>query len=205
MLRAFARTEVEARTDPLTGLLNRRSLENQARRFGEEGTAYAVAFADLDHFKALNTAHGHETGDRALRIFARALRDTIRPDDVPARWGGEEFVVLLPECGLADAHLVAERLRDRLARVLGKGDTPSFTVSVGLAGAEPGTSFSEIVARADQALLRAKRGGRDQVVVSEPDSDDAVDHVIASPRPTFAAARAPHRDPRPAATAKSGG
>ena len=97
MLRAFARTETEARTDPLTGLLNRRSLENRVRRLAEQGVPYVVAFADLDHFKDLNTAYGHETGDRALRIFSRTLRDSIRPDDIPARWGGEEFVTLLPE------------------------------------------------------------------------------------------------------------
>ena len=84
MLRAFVRSETEARTDSLTGLLNRRSLENRVRRLTEQGVPYVVAFADLDNFKALNTAYGHETGDRALRIFSRTLRDSIRPDDIPA-------------------------------------------------------------------------------------------------------------------------
>jgi diguanylate cyclase (GGDEF)-like protein len=203
MLRAFARTEVEARTDPLTGLLNRRSLENRARRLGEEGTPYVVAFADLDHFKALNTTHGHETGDRALRIFARVLRDTIRPDDVPSRWGGEEFVVLLPDCGVAEAQIVAQRLRDRLGWVLEKGDTPQFTVSLGLAGAEPGVAFHDLVARADQALLLAKSGGRDRVVVSDPDRV-AMDDMIVPPRRSLAAAGGRDRDLRPAAKAGSG-
>ena len=96
MLRAFVRSETEARTDSLTGLLNRRSLENRVRRLTEQGVPYVVAFADLDNFKALNTAYGHETGDRALRIFSRTLRDSIRPDDIPARWGGEEFVTAAP-------------------------------------------------------------------------------------------------------------
>ncbi len=168
MLRAFARSETEARTDPLTGLLNRRSLENRVRRLAEQGVPYVVAFADLDHFKDLNTAYGHETGDRALRIFSRTLRDSIRPDDVPARWGGEEFVTLLPDCRLEDAQVVAERLRERLGWVLENGDVPHFTVSIGLAASEDGATFSEVLASADDALMQAKAAGRDIVVIAEP-------------------------------------
>lgn len=172
MLRAFARTESEARTDPLTGLLNRRSLENQARRLVEQNTPYAIAFADLDHFKDLNTRHGHETGDRALRTFSRTMRDSIRPDDIPARWGGEEFVVLLPDCSRQDAVVVAERLRERLAWVLDRGDLPQFTVSIGVAVSEPGSEFKDVVARADECLLLAKDQGRDRVVAYESATDD---------------------------------
>jgi diguanylate cyclase (GGDEF)-like protein len=168
MLRAFARTETEARTDPLTGLLNRRSLENRVRRLAEQGVPYVVAFADLDHFKELNTAYGHETGDRALRIFSRTLRDSIRPDDIPARWGGEEFVTLLPDCRIEDARIVAERLRERLGWVLERGDVPHFTVSIGLAASEDGVTFSEVLAAADDALMQAKAGGRDVVVLAAP-------------------------------------
>jgi diguanylate cyclase (GGDEF)-like protein len=168
MLRAFARTETAARTDPLTGLLNRRSLENRVRRLTEQSVPYVIAFADLDHFKDLNTTYGHETGDRALRIFARTLRDSIRPDDIPARWGGEEFVTLLPDCRVEDAQIVAERLRQRLVWVLEKGDVPPFTVSVGLAASEDGVPFSEVLAAADEALLQAKIDGRDAIVVAPP-------------------------------------
>jgi diguanylate cyclase (GGDEF)-like protein len=168
MLRAFARSETEASTDSLTGLLNRRSLENRARRLVEQGVPYVVAFADLDHFKDLNTAYGHETGDRALRIFSRTLRDSIRPEDIPARWGGEEFVTVLPDCRLDDAQIVAERLRERLGWVLDRGDVPHFTVSIGLAASEPGVTFSEVVASADDALLQAKAAGRDLVVLAPP-------------------------------------
>jgi diguanylate cyclase (GGDEF)-like protein len=185
MQRAFVRSETEARTDPLTGLLNRRSLENRVRRLTEQGVPYVVAFADLDHFKLLNTAYGHETGDRALRIFSRTLRDSIRPDDIPARWGGEEFLTLLPDCRVEDAMIVAERVRERLASVVEKGDVPHFTVSIGLAASDDGVPFSEVVAAADAALLQAKAAGRDLV-------------VLASPRVQAADAESPVRAIRPA-------
>ena len=133
-----------------------------------------VAFADLDNFKALNTAYGHETGDRALRIFSRTLRDSIRPDDIPARWGGEEFVTLLPDCRVEDAVVVAERLRERLAWVVEKGDVPHFTVSMGIAASDDGVPFSDVVAAADAALLQAKAAGRD-VVVLAPSRQEVTD------------------------------
>jgi diguanylate cyclase (GGDEF)-like protein len=171
MQRAFARSETEARTDPLTGLLNRRSLENRVRRLTEQGVPYVIAYADLDHFKALNTAYGHETGDRALRIFSRTLRDSIRPDDIPARWGGEEFVTLLPDCRIDDARIIAERVRERLAEVVEKGDVPRFTVSIGLAASHDGAPFSDTVAAADIALLQAKADGRDVVVLAAERSE----------------------------------
>ena len=168
MVRAFVRTETEASTDPLTGLLNRRSLENAARRLIDQGVPYVIAFADLDHFKDLNTTYGHETGDRALRTFSRTLRDSIRPDDLAARWGGEEFVTLLPECSVEAAQVVAERVRERLSWVLERGEIPPFTVSIGLAASEPGVAFAEVVSDADGALLVAKSSGRDTVVLAPP-------------------------------------
>src|SRR5205085_4273935 len=82
MLRAFDKSETQARSDPLTGLWNRRSLENQVRDLQREGSSYAVAYGDLDHFKILNDTHGHEAGDQALRLFSRVLRDAIRPGDI---------------------------------------------------------------------------------------------------------------------------
>jgi diguanylate cyclase (GGDEF)-like protein len=165
-LRVLARTETQARVDSLTGLFNRRSLELQARELMDKGETFVVAFADLDHFKDLNDAHGHEMGDRALRLFARVLRDSVRPADIPARFGGEEFVVVLPDCQLGDARIVADRVRDRLKQGIAASTVPPFTVSVGLAAAEAPDSFADTVARADEALLHAKRTGRDRVVTS---------------------------------------
>ena len=170
MLRAFARTETEAHTDPLTGLLNRRSLESRVQELADLGSRYTIGFADLDHFKSLNTQFGHDAGDRALRIFSRTVRDAIRPYDLAARWGGEEFVVVFPDCGVADAKTVAERVRHLLAQVLEHGDAPQFTVSIGLAEAHIGSTFRDVVAHADAALMEAKTAGRDRVVVSEADA-----------------------------------
>ncbi len=165
MLRAFARSEIQADTDPLTDLLNRRSLENRVRRLDDDGVPFVVAYADLDHFKLLNDVHGHDAGDRALKLFASVLRDGVRPDDIPARFGGEEFVVVLPKCSIADAIAVVERVRDNLRVDLANATLPAFTVSVGLAASEMGRTFGQTLDAADQALLGAKRAGRDRVVV----------------------------------------
>lgn len=167
MLRAFARSEVQARTDPLTGLLNRRSLEGRVQELTDEDLPYVVAYGDLDHFKLLNDVHGHDTGDRALRLFARVLRDSVRPDDIPARYGGEEFVTVLPDCSLANAAVVIERVRSRLQQELADGGLPPFTVSFGLAASRHGAAFGQVVDLADHALLRAKRDGRDRIVVAD--------------------------------------
>jgi len=171
MLRAFARSEMQAKTDPLTGLLNRRSLEASAQDLVETGDSYVAAYADLDHFKNLNDVHGHDAGDRALRLFARVLRDSVRPSDIPARYGGEEFVVVLPNCGPGDAAVVMERVRSTLAQAIADGAGPEFTVSVGVAESSISSSFSETVEAADSALLRAKATGRDRIVVAgSPDA-----------------------------------
>lgn len=166
MLRAFSRSQTQAHTDPLTGLLNRRSLEDRAHELDKGSQRYVVAFADLDRFKMLNDVHGHDTGDRALRLFARVLRDSVRPNDIPARYGGEEFVVVLPECDVRDAHAVAERVRDRLAASLSGANVPTFTVSIGLAPYDPSLTFSEMLELADKALLNAKQTGRNRTVVA---------------------------------------
>jgi diguanylate cyclase (GGDEF)-like protein len=181
MLRAFARSETQAHTDPLTGLLNRRSLEARTRDLTDDGLQFVVAYGDLDQFKLLNDVHGHDTGDRALRLFARVLRDSVRPNDIPARYGGEEFVAVLPDCSLDNAVVVIERIRARLAAELTAGTVPPFTVSFGLAPSETGLTFGEIVDAADQALLRAKREGRDRIVIARPEpADDAPSEVAPS-------------------------
>jgi diguanylate cyclase (GGDEF)-like protein len=166
LLRAFEKSESQARTDPLTGLLNRRSLENQVRELQGEGTPYALAYGDLDHFKDLNDSHGHEAGDQALRLFSRVMRDAVRPADLVSRYGGEEFVIVLPDCGADAATAVLERVRERLAITLTSGRVPGFTVSFGLATSADAATFDEVVATADQALLKVKNAGRNRVLVA---------------------------------------
>jgi diguanylate cyclase (GGDEF)-like protein len=176
MLRAFAKSETQARSDPLTGLLNRRSLENQVHNLERDGTPYALAYGDLDHFKVLNDTHGHEAGDQALRLFARVLRDSVRPNDIVSRYGGEEFVIVLPDCDLDNAVAALERLRERLALTLASGRVPAFTASFGVSQSTDEDTFDETVASADRALLDAKTAGRNRVTVAhQPDTPSALD------------------------------
>jgi diguanylate cyclase (GGDEF)-like protein len=166
MLRAFEKSETQAHTDPLTGLWNRRSLENRVRDLTRDGTPYALAYGDLDHFKILNDTHGHEAGDQALRLFARVLGESMRPGDVTARYGGEEFVIILPNCALDTAVKVLERVREQLALTLTTGRVPPFTVSFGLASSIDADTFDEVVSVADHALLTAKQDGRNRTVIA---------------------------------------
>ena len=166
MLRAFELSQTQANSDSLTGLMTRRSLETAVRELDATAKPYVVAYGDLDHFKVLNDTFGHATGDRALRTFSQVLRDSLRPADIPARYGGEEFVIVLPECSLDEAEQVLERVRDRLAERAVMADLPPFTVSFGLTASDQAGDFDEVVSLADAALLRAKAGGRDRIVVA---------------------------------------
>jgi len=183
IIRAFATFELQATRDPLTGLLNRRSFEKEAAQLIADGRDFSVAFADLDHFKQLNDEHGHDAGDRALRNVARTMRDSLRPMDLVCRWGGEEFVILLPGCTTSEAVASMERMRARLAWAGRDEGRPEVTVSVGVAELEPGESLESVVARADEALLAAKAAGRDRVVVWDLAQHGDVPLLAAAPRP----------------------
>jgi diguanylate cyclase (GGDEF)-like protein len=166
MLRAFEVSEGEANSDSLTGLMTRRSLERSTKELQESGELYSIAYADLDHFKQLNDVFGHDAGDRALRAFSQVLRDSVRPADIPCRYGGEEFVIVLPDCQTTEAVQVLERVRHRLADRLAAGKLPGFTVSFGVATSDQAPTFHDVVDMADQALLRAKGDGRDRIVIA---------------------------------------
>jgi diguanylate cyclase (GGDEF)-like protein len=156
----------QASTDPLTGLANRRSLEAAVHRMREASDSMAVLMIDLDHFKELNDTHGHETGDRALRVFADAARDVTFDDHtIAARWGGEEFVIVLAGGTADDGMLLAEQLREALSVKLLDASTPGFTVSIGVVSTESSRPLDEALELADQALYEAKEAGRDRVVV----------------------------------------
>ncbi len=173
-MRASKQTEMQASTDGLTGLPNRRSLESRARDLINIGRPFAVAMADLDHFKILNDTYGHEAGDRALRLFAKTVRANLRPDDIAARYGGEEFVLVLPNTGVDEARRTLDRLRVTLSGDVAAAGSAPFTVSWGLTTSGVGETFEEMVAVADDALYAAKRAGRNRVVVAEGRGDNAI-------------------------------
>jgi two-component system, cell cycle response regulator len=159
-----------AETDPLTGLYNRRALDEKLQqeieRAARYGTVLTCVMIDIDHFKATNDAHGHQTGDRVLVQFADLLRREQRAVDVVARYGGEEFVVLLPATGGSGARLFAERVLRRVSLVkFGDVDPPvRMTISLGLATYpdEQVTDGESLLRLADRNLLRAKRDGRNR-------------------------------------------
>ena len=138
----------------------------------EEAT-FAVAFADLDHFKQLNDAHGHDMGDRALRLFARTLQRSLPKDALVARYGGEEFVVVLPKSTATQASGHLERLRADLEVALADGRVPPFTMSAGVIDNSEtgGATLDELVETADGLLLKAKSAGRNRVIGGKPNNN----------------------------------
>ncbi len=169
--RQHAIAKREAVTDPLTGLANRRrfldQLATEAKRRSRSGRPVALITADLDDFKLVNDQHGHQSGDEVLRGFAEVLRMTLREIDVPARLGGEEFAILLPETDAPGAAVVADRLRERIASLVidtSDGERLSVTASFGVASCPPLERVEDLPAAADEALYEAKTGGKNRVV-----------------------------------------
>jgi diguanylate cyclase (GGDEF)-like protein len=171
--RAYSHREAEARasTDALTGLPNRRYFDEfcalLARRRRSED-AIGILMVDIDRFKLLNDAHGHAVGDEVLRAVAGAIAGAVREDDVPARFGGEEFAVLLRNPHIDEAVEVGERIRIAVSSLdLSRYGVESASVSVGVAVATfPHQPIVEIIEQADRALYDAKRRGRDRVVAA---------------------------------------
>ena len=162
---ALVGAEEAARTDPLTGLGNRRALDDAVS--SELPGPLGVLALDLDHFKRINDERGHSVGDEVLRHVAEVLRGELRGDDHPFRIGGEEFVVVLPECTWQGARATAERLRARLADrsvPVGQDEEVWVTMSVGVTLWAGETTFSAALEEADAALYRAKEAGRNRIV-----------------------------------------
>ena len=170
--------------DPLTGLANRRHFEltlaSEVDRVARAGEPALVLMIDIDHFKRVNDAHGHQAGDVVLKAVALALGECIRPMDTVARFGGEEFSMILPNCAPFFAQHVAERIRAHVASrsiAIGNGQEVSVTVSIGGAFAPQWVRSSPLlwVERADQQLYRAKSEGRNRACLEQP----TVSHVTA--------------------------
>ena len=159
--------------DQLTGTLNRRGLEDaferEAARADRQGSLLCLAILDIDDFKQINDTHGHQTGDDALKYLARMVDETIRPTDIVARFGGEEFVILLPETGMDEAVAVMTRLQRNLTKkfFLHNNERLLMTFSAGVAQRIPGEIQDAVVARADKALYIAKQTGKNRVLAAE--------------------------------------
>jgi two-component system cell cycle response regulator len=160
-------------TDALTSLYNRRYMESHLGTLIEEAAArgkpLSLLLLDVDHFKSINDGFGHDAGDDVLREFAVRVRKSIRGIDLACRYGGEEFVVVMPETDMAVAALVAERIRRRIAGEpfpIQKGAAAvEVTISIGIAALGSTEDHADtLLKRADQALYRAKRDGRNRVV-----------------------------------------
>ncbi|MBC8445465.1 MAG: GGDEF domain-containing protein [Rhodospirillaceae bacterium] len=169
----------EAMTDGLTGIANRKLFDTELRRLAmlamEEGTPLCLLILDIDHFKSFNDTYGHQIGDQVLKLLAMTLTDSIKGQDVAARFGGEEFCVILPGTALKDAVKVAEVIRTKVGKkqVVNRktGETlGQITVSIGVGVFKYGEPLSQLILRSDEAMYTAKRSGRNQVM-----SEDMVD------------------------------
>ena len=135
--------------------------------------SFSVALLDLDHFKELNDRFGHAGGDQILRRFSEVARASVRSADTVARWGGEEFLILMPEADVFHAFEAMERLRERIAvlTVTSEQGDMHFTFSAGVAGHRLGQSVDETIVRADRALYSAKTAGRNRVELADTPKD----------------------------------
>ena len=161
-----------ATRDELTGLINRRAMLDlmalEHSRSLRSGRPLLLAQLDIDHFKPINDQHGHATGDRALQAFAGTVRASVRDTDVLARWGGEEFVLMLTDTSAEHARELLERIRQAVQalEIAHSAGSLQLTVYIGLAQHLPGDTVERTLERADQALYRAKALGRNRVVVA---------------------------------------
>jgi len=170
-----AQLKAQARTDPKTGVLNAGAWQGEAAlaiaRARRRGEQLAVLLADVDHFKKVNDTHGHLTGDAVLKTLAQEIRQQVRESDLVGRFGGEEFVILLPDTTAEEACRVAERIRRGacVVKVLTADTIVGVTVSIGIAAlGSHGTDLFELLAASDLALYRAKNTGRDRVCLYDP-------------------------------------
>ena len=160
------------REDPLTGALNRRGLDDallrEAARAERSGTSLCIALIDIDNFKKINDGYGHQVGDMVLLHLVAIIKDTIRTNDLIGRYGGEEFLLLLPESRIDEATAVTARLQRELARKPISWGNQNLLVafSAGVAARLPGESEAALVHSADQALYEAQRVGKDRIIVA---------------------------------------
>lgn len=162
--------EEKVRTDPLTGAFNRQGLEEAMKisltEWRQEGKPFSIVMLDLDHFKSINDTYGHSEGDRVLTTVSSLIKDQVRPTDVFARWGGEEFVLVCRNTALHEAMIVAEKLRKSVQQLQVGEDNKPLSASFGVATIQTGETLDQIFNRVDKALYKAKSNGRNRVELS---------------------------------------
>jgi diguanylate cyclase (GGDEF)-like protein len=174
LLRRAADTERPA-TDPLTGLLTPRSLGRAILDLVTDLVPFSLAVCTIDELDDYNTGHGHEVGDEALRLFTGCLQATVRPGDVVARTDLDQFTVVFPSTSALDAAQALERVRERLVLALAESSLPAFSVSMGVADSNQGTSIEAITETAELACLLARSAGSNRVVVAGEETPDLLD------------------------------
>lgn len=173
-VKLFEKTQRQATTDGLTGLVNHKTfyetLERELWRSRRFGGDISVVMIDMDNLKKINDNHGHRIGDKAIRQVSRKIKQCVRQIDTAARYGGDEFAVILPNTSLAEAIIVAERMVEAVSSssVIAKGEELSLSVSVGLGQYDSDCKPEDITSRSDQALYMAKQAGKNMVKVFEP-------------------------------------
>jgi diguanylate cyclase len=179
------RTRLEARTDVLSGVYNRKAFDERLHlllsRFRREQKPFMLVLADVDHFKRINDTHGHAAGDRVVTHVGAFLNENVRPGDYVARYGGDEFALLLPETESEAGLELIEQLRTRVSQEafdIGlRGEQATVTFSIGVAAAAEGDTDETLLLRADRALYRSKAGGRNQVTY-QPEESTLADAVL---------------------------
>jgi diguanylate cyclase len=185
----LATVRSESLTDPLTSLSNRKHFDERLAHCiaeaAERGESLSLVMADIDHFKAFNDTWGHLTGDQVLRLVAMSLRQNVKGQDITARFGGEEFAVILPNTALRSALTVADHIRRAvMSKELMKRSTGQnlgrVTISLGVAAAHKGDTSQSLIARADACLYAAKRNGRNRVLCeTDPEAANTADPKVA--------------------------
>lgn len=168
-LSTLERSRREASTDGLTGLPNRRMLQSEVLSLIDREVPFVMVLADLDKFKRLNDNYGHEVGDKALKLFSGVLKGNVRGNDLVARIGGEEFVLVYPNMSVETSLEAIGRLRQALATAVASSRLPAFTCSFGISDSNAGADGESILRVADAGLLKAKELGGDQAVYADVD------------------------------------
>lgn len=175
------RTRLEARMDTLSGVGNRKAFDESLKfmlsKFGRHRVPFALLLIDVDHFKWINDTHGHQSGDEVVNRLGQTFKSAIRPGDIVARFGGDEFAVLLHGVDQKAGAMVAQRIRDKVERTnfdLGIHDARiAVTISMGLAVCAPDDTEESLLKKADAALYRSKEGGRNRLSLYETPTDDS--------------------------------